>query len=114
MTSRDNLRRLIESTKVSYLNTRICKSVAKKSLFGIVDFFLLKKPDLQLPRHDSLSKLLEQFSNYFVKKIANIRSSLDEVELYRSATLHYTNTTLEAFLRFCYFNDGIMLRFQQQ
>ncbi len=43
MTSRDNLRRLIASTKVSYLNTKISESVAKKSLFGIVDSFLLKK-----------------------------------------------------------------------
>jgi len=44
MTSWDNLRRLIASTKVSYLNTKISESVAKKSLFGIVDSFLLKKP----------------------------------------------------------------------
>ena len=95
--SRDNLRRLIESTKVSYLNTKICESVAKKSLFGIVDSFLLKKPGLQLPRHDSLPELLEQFGCHFVRKIASIRSSLDEAELDRSPDLRCPVQPLQSF-----------------
>ena len=79
--SRDDLRLLIECTKVTYLNNKISESMAKKkSLFNIVDSFLLKTRGLQLPRHKSLPDLLEVFGRHFVSKIADIRATLDASE----------------------------------
>jgi len=49
----------------------------KKSLFKMVDSFLLKKPSLRLPAHNSLEELVETFNHFFIKKIGDIRGDLD-------------------------------------
>jgi hypothetical protein len=36
-----------------------------------------KKPDPNLPKHDTPSQLAERFSLYFMSKISNIRTALD-------------------------------------
>ena len=60
-----------------YLNREITEASGKKSLYRIVDSFLIKKPSLQLPRHKSLSELADRFSDHCRLKISNIRSNLD-------------------------------------
>ncbi len=61
-------RRVLESVKVAHLNREINKALGKKSLFKVVDSFLIKKPGLKLPRHDSLQELVERFSGQFTAK----------------------------------------------
>ncbi len=78
------LRDLISATKVEFLNTMITEHTGKKSLFKIVDSFLLKKPALRLPSYGDLPVLFEDFSNFFLKKIQNIRLSLESA----AAALH--------------------------
>jgi hypothetical protein len=70
-------RLLLKKEKTSFLNEKIAEAEGKKSLFSIVDSFLLKKPGLKLPQHDSLFKLVERFSDHFIKKVTDIRTSLD-------------------------------------
>lgn len=75
---REQLRLLINEAKTSFLNNKIAENSGKKSIYKIVDSFLLKKPGVKLPRHDSLPDLLDQFSQFFQNKISDIRTSLDE------------------------------------
>jgi hypothetical protein len=46
-----DLRSLISTAKVNFLNSKIVEQTGKKSLFKIVDSFLLKKPSFRLPSH---------------------------------------------------------------
>jgi len=70
-------RKVIDREKAQYLNKEISEASGKKSIFKIVDSFLIKKPGLKLPRHSSLPELVERFSSHFTSKVANIRSRLD-------------------------------------
>ena len=54
LSSRDHLKQLISAEKVWFLNSKIADCRGRKSLFKIVDTFLLKKPGHKLP-HTSLS-----------------------------------------------------------
>ena len=57
------------AAKVDFFNSKITEHTGKKSLFKIVDSFLLKKPALRLPSHDDLPTLFVNFGNFFLKKI---------------------------------------------
>ncbi len=77
-TALSDLRQLISAAKVTFLNNKIADNTGKKSLFKIVDSFLLKKPSLRLPAHNSLEELVETFNHFFIKKIGDIRG-LEEI-----------------------------------
>jgi hypothetical protein len=47
------------------------------SLYKVVDNFLLKKPTLKLPSQYSVLGLAERFSQFFTKKISEIRQQLN-------------------------------------
>jgi hypothetical protein len=76
-------RLLLKKEKRLFLNEKIAGAEGKKSLFSSVDSFLINKPGLKHPRQtttsfDSLSELvLERFSNHFLKKVTDSRTSLD-------------------------------------
>ena len=70
-TALSDLRQLISAAKVTFLNNKIADNTGKKSPFKIVDFFLLKKPSLRLPAHNSLKELVETFNNFFIKKVGD-------------------------------------------
>jgi hypothetical protein len=70
-------RKVLDREKAQFLNKEISEAPSKKSLFKIVDSFLIKKPGLKLPRHSSLPEMVERFSGHFTGKVANIRSRLD-------------------------------------
>jgi hypothetical protein len=76
-TALSDLRQLISAAKVTFLNNKIADNTGKKSLFKIVDSFLLKKPSLRLPAHNSLEELVETFNHFFIKKIVDITRNLD-------------------------------------
>jgi hypothetical protein len=78
-------RRLLKKEKTSFFNEKLADAEGKKLLFSIVDSFLLKKPGLKLPQHDSISGLVERFSYHFLKKATDIRTSLDSIS-YSSST----------------------------
>ncbi len=67
---------MLDREKAQFLNKEISEASSKKSLFKIVDSFLIKKPGLKLPRHSYLPELVERFSGHFTGKVANIRSKL--------------------------------------
>ena len=76
-TALSDLRQLISAAKVTFLNNKIANNTLKNSLFKIVPSFLLKKPSLRLPAHNSLEELVETFNHFFIKKIEDIRGDLD-------------------------------------
>ena len=82
--AREALKKLIFEKKSSFITQKITESAGKRSLFKLVDSFLLKKPALRLPDHDSLSSLVERFSVYFDTKISTIRSVLDSTDSFPS------------------------------
>ncbi|EFX61540.1 hypothetical protein DAPPUDRAFT_121530 [Daphnia pulex] len=69
--------KLIHEAKSTFLVSRINENLEKKSLFKVVDSFLIKKPQLALPNHDSLPELAERFSAFFTEKVNNIRVALE-------------------------------------
>jgi hypothetical protein len=69
--------KLIHEAKSTFLVSRINANLEKKSLFKVVDSFLIKKPQLALPNHDSLPELAERFSAFFTEKVNNIRVALE-------------------------------------
>jgi hypothetical protein len=91
------LRSLISSAKVDFLNSKITEQTGKKSLFKIVDSFLLKKPALRLPSHTDLPALLEKFGDFFLKKIHDIRTSLD---VFGSTSVTEQPMTSRSFTKF--------------
>lgn len=58
-----DLRELIDTAKVTVLNTQIPENSDRMSLFKIVDAFLLNKPSLKLPAHNTLPELLARYRN---------------------------------------------------
>ncbi len=82
--ARDALKKLIFEKKTSFITQKITESAGKRSLFKLVDSFLLKKPVMRIPDHDSLPSLVEQFSVYFDTKILTIRSVLDFTDSFPS------------------------------
>jgi hypothetical protein len=88
---------LISSAKVDFLNSKITEQTGKKSLFKIVDSFLLKKPALRLPSHTDLPALLEKFGDFFLKKIHDIRTSLD---VFGSTSVTEQPMTSRSFTKF--------------
>ena len=85
--ARDELGCLIDSKKASFLQDQITEASGKKSLFKIVDSFLIKKPTLRLPAHDSLPALLDQFGQHFDKKVSDIRACLDAAAVNGSSSI---------------------------
>ena len=74
---RNDANHMCDNAKVAFLNEKIAKNTGKRSLFKLVDSFLLPKSSLRLPRHDSPQMLVDRFGKYFMEKIETIRSSLD-------------------------------------
>jgi hypothetical protein len=58
---------------VTSLNTQIAENTDRMSLYKIVNTFLLKKPTLKLPWHNSVLELAKIFSQFSTKKISDIR-----------------------------------------
>ena len=74
---RDGVNLMCDKAKESFLNRQITENTGKRSLYKLIDSFLLPKPGLRLPRHDSLQSLVDRFGNYFTEKINTIRANLD-------------------------------------
>jgi hypothetical protein len=78
---RQNVKDLIENEKAKYYKNKIndCEGDQKK-LFGIVDDLLKRGKPTSLPQHESLSDLVESFSDFFMGKVETIRKDLSELE----------------------------------
>jgi hypothetical protein len=78
LSSGDPLKQLISAVYFgAFLNSKIADCRGRKSLFKIVDTFLLKKPGRKLLHHVTLDELVKRFSEFFVQKIENIRAVLE-------------------------------------
>ena len=67
---------IIESKKTYYNNKVNSASGNQKSLFKIVNNMFHNVSEPQLPSHDSLDVLVNQFSDFFVSKISKIREEI--------------------------------------
>jgi hypothetical protein len=78
---RQNVKDLIDNEKAKFYNGKIsdCEGDQKK-LFSIVDDLLNRGKPTSLPQHDSLSDLVETFSDFFTGKIETIRNDLSDLE----------------------------------
>ena len=73
-----NVRQLIRKAKKSYYTNVIEEnSHDQKSLFRTISALSGHSSDKNLPSHTSVQELTGQFSDYFVRKIDDIRVSLD-------------------------------------
>lgn len=64
--------KVLDREKSAHFNRGIneaVKALSKHSLFNVIDSFLMKKPSLKLPRHNSLAELVVRFSSHFTNKI---------------------------------------------
>ena len=61
-------RSVLDREKAQNLNKEIGEASGKKSLFKIVDSFLIKNPGLKLLWHASLPELVERFSATLLPK----------------------------------------------
>jgi hypothetical protein len=68
---------LIDMAKSSYFEEKIAQCNDSKDLFRVVDTLLHRKGKPQLPPHENVQNLVEEFSDYFHNKIATIRQTLD-------------------------------------
>ena len=77
--ARDVLSHLvIQEAKTSSYRQRVADcGNDQRALFQLMDECLLKKPDPNLPKHDTQGQLAERFSLYFMSKISNIRTAWD-------------------------------------
>jgi hypothetical protein len=66
---------LLQSTKTKYYKSLIDDADQTK-LFKMIGQMFITKRSTPLPVHDSLVSLVEEFNNYFITKIENLRSSL--------------------------------------
>ena len=65
---------MILTSKQTYYNDKVdSASGDQRSLFKIIDNMFHKTPEPQLPSHDSLDTLVNQFADFFVSKINKIR-----------------------------------------
>ena len=77
----NKLNYIISKSKKLYFNSKINASSTSKSLFDIVSTMYGKGKECILPKNITLDKIPEVFNNYFVDKIAKIRSLLDSTNL---------------------------------
>ena len=68
---------MIFTSKQTYYNDKVdSASGDQRSLFKIIDNMFHKTPEPQLPSHDSLDTLVNQFADFFVSKINKIRHEI--------------------------------------
>jgi hypothetical protein len=94
----------IDAAKLTSLNTQIAKNTDRMSLYKIEDNYLLKKPTLKLPSHDSVLGLAERFSPFFTKKISEIRQQLEQEARYTASFMAFKEVTtgeIACLLRSC-------------
>ena len=72
---------IISKSKKLYFESKINASSTSKSLFDIVSTMYGKGKNCVLPKNITFDKIPEVFNNYFVDKIAKIRSLLDSTIL---------------------------------
>ena len=72
---RDDCSNLAMEKKKCFYRSEFTKhDYSSKSLFRFVDTFLDKEEGLTLPPSDSIKEVVDDFNNYFVTKVENIRS----------------------------------------
>ena len=79
---KNKVNNLILGAKKEYYNRLISDNKGnQKALFGVLKK-LLNKRRVTLPEHESADALASDFNNFFVEKIAKIRSTFDENTVY--------------------------------
>lgn len=56
--------------------TKIAANTGSRSLRKLQDYFLLPKPGLRLPSHDSIHSIGYRFGSFFSTKISTLRAYL--------------------------------------
>jgi len=82
--ARNHYRQHLDASKRSHFSDAISAAHGNpRKLFSITMGLMGKKADNPLPSSDSSSQLANDFANYFIDKISNIRSSLEQYPRYQ-------------------------------
>lgn len=68
--------KLLTSVKTDFYNTKI-SSVDQSQLFKLVSQFFHSNKNIPLPKHETLESLVDDFNNFFINKIENLRHEID-------------------------------------
>ena len=78
---RQTVKKMIFTSKSLFHTAQINEhSTDLKSLFRVTSSIMRMKKVTVLPKHDSLSALLERFNEFFVQEIVAIRQNMDQEE----------------------------------
>ena len=91
---------IIESKKAYYNNKVNSASGDQKSLFKIVNRMFHNAPEPQLPSHDSIDLLVNQFADFFVSKINKIRNEIKSNILDTQFTENFQNPIHSSLVEF--------------
>ena len=85
---------LAKQKKKDFFQSRFIKhNYSQKSLYQFVDMFLDQSSALTLPPLDSLQEIVNQFNDFFTKKIEKIRKSFPHSDKTYSSSTNYTGVT---------------------
>jgi hypothetical protein len=71
---------VVKDAKATYYNNLVEENAKdSKKLFKILNSLLGKSKQKALPEHSNLTELLDRFSDYFISKVSDIRSSISQV-----------------------------------
>ena len=74
-----NIDILCQLLRVHYFSKAIIEAEGdQKKLYSIIKSLTAAKSDMALPQHTSTQQLAEDFGQFFIKKIEDIRSELNE------------------------------------
>ena len=71
---------MVKSARETHFSDKIANCTDQKQLFAVANKLLHRKTEAPMPSHESLEELAERFSQYFINKIKDIRTSLDPEE----------------------------------
>ena len=97
--ARNKYRYALSAAKCSFFSDAIIEAEGdQKKLYSIIKSLTTVKSDMPLPHHTSLQQLAEDFGQFFIKKIEDIRTELNiPVNLPIPQSPSYTGTHLTKF-----------------
>ena len=97
--ARNKYRYALSAAKCSFFSDAIIEAEGdQKKLYSIIKSLTTVKSDMPLPHHTSLQQLAEDFGQFFIKKIEDIRTELNvPVNLPIPQSSSYTGTHLTKF-----------------
>ncbi len=105
---RNHVTLLMEKTKTAFYSSKVEEhSGNQKALFGLIKSLCGQKKDTPLPAHESALELAENFSDFFIQKIENIRVKLDsDPDIIHDMAIDPINVEIEPLSEFKPISDN--------